>query len=232
MDFLMLIIKIVLVEIVLLLLYVFALRRWFSYWGATPEERTMKMPEDEMVKNPFIDMTHAITIHASPEAVFPWFRQLGQGRGGFYSYDWLERLFGFGIHNVYHIDPGLQDIKAGDHIRLHKNGMGATVLALEENKKMVIGMDSRDLHEDRKYFIPVAKGMFIAGFWSFTLLQQPDGSTRLIERWKIEWSAGNPFLNMLLVFGFELPSFIMELRMLRVIKMLCEGTPPDKLGIL
>ncbi|MBA4368382.1 MAG: hypothetical protein C0403_12190, partial [Desulfobacterium sp.] len=156
---------------------------------------------------------------------------LGQGRGGFYSYDRIERLFGFGIHNVYQIDPKLQNIKVGDHIRLHKNGMGATVLALEENKKIVIGIDSRDLHEDRKYFVPVAKGMFITGFWSFTLLQQPDGSTRLIERWKIEWSAGNPFLNILLVFGFELPSFIMEQRMLREIKMLAEGTSPDKLSV-
>jgi len=226
----MLIIKVVLIEIVLLLLYVFVLRRWFSFWGATPEERTMKMPEDEMVKNPFIDMTHAITIHAPPEAVFPWFRQLGQGRGGYYSYDWLERLFGFGIHNVYHIDPGLQDIQVGDHIRLHQNGMGATLFSMVENEKMVIAFDSRDLHKDRKYFIPVAKGMFIVGYWSFTLIRQPDGSTRLIERWRIEWSAVNPILNMLLVFGFELPSFIMEQRMLRVIKMLAEGTSPDKLG--
>ena len=176
-------------------------------------------------------MTHAITIHATPESVFPWFKQLGQGRGGFYSYDWLERLFGFGIHNVYQIDQNLQDIRVGDHIKLHQNGMGATVLALEENKKLVIGMDSRDLRADRKYFVPIPKGMFIVGFWSFTLLRNPDGSTRLIERWQIEWSAGNPLLNMLLVFGFELPSFIMEQRMLRVIKMLSEGTPPDKLGV-
>ncbi|MFH2065355.1 MAG: hypothetical protein ABIK15_09185 [Pseudomonadota bacterium] len=177
-------------------------------------------------------MTHAITIQASPEAVFPWFRQVGQGRGGFYSYDRLERLFGFGIHNVYHIDPKLQDIRVGDHIRLHRNGMGATVLALEDNKKLVIGMDSRNLQEGRKYFVPMAKGMFVAGFWSFTLIRQPDGSTRLMERWKIEWSAGYPILNMLLVFSFELPSFIMEQRMLRVIRMLSEGASSDKLGIL
>ncbi|MBA4369724.1 MAG: hypothetical protein C0403_19025, partial [Desulfobacterium sp.] len=68
MDFIMLMIKFVMVEIVLLLLYVFVFRRWFSVWGSTREERAMKMPEDEMVQNPFIDMTHAITIHAPPEA--------------------------------------------------------------------------------------------------------------------------------------------------------------------
>jgi hypothetical protein len=232
MDFLSTAAKVIVLETIFLIFYVFVLRKWFSSWGATREERAMHMPEDDMVKNPFIDMTHAITIQAPPESVFPWFRQIGQGRGGFYSYDRLERLFGFGIHNVYLIDPNLQDIRVGDHIRLHQNGMGVTVLALEDNKKLVIGMDSRNLPEGRKHFVPVAKGMFIAGFWSFTLIRQPDGSTRLIERWKIEWSAGNPILNMLLVFGFELPSFIMEQRMLRVIRMLSEGASSDQLGIL
>ncbi len=109
--------------------------------------------------------------------------------------------------------------------------MGATVLTLEENKKLVIGMDSRNLPKDRKYFVPVPKDMVIVGFWSFTFIEQPDGSTRLIEKWKIEWSARNPILNLLLTFGFELPAFIMEQRMLRVIKMLSQGTPPDKLGV-
>lgn len=228
----MILIKLFVAEIIFILLYVFVFRRWYNFWGSTQEERGMRMPEDRFVQNPLIDMTHAIDINAPREKVFKYFKQLGQGRGGYYSYDWLERIFGFGIHNVYHIDPELQDINVGDHLKLHKNGMGATVLVLEENKKLVIGMDSRNLHEDRKYFIPVPKDMFIVGFWSFTFVEKPDGSTRLLERWKIEWSAKNPVLNFILTFGFELPSFIMEQRMLRIIKMLSEGTPPDKLGFL
>lgn len=226
----MLIVQIGIAAAVMLLLYVFGVRRWYNTWGATPAEASMKMPEDDMIPNPFIDMTHAITIHAPPEKVFQWLKQLGQGRGGYYSYDWLERLFGFGIHNLYHIDPRFQQMEKGDHVNLHQNGMGATVLALEENKKLVIGMDSRNLIEGRRYFLPVPQSMYIAGFWSFTLIGQPDGSTRLIERWKIEWSARNPVLNLILTFGFELPSFIMEQRMLRVIKMLSEGVPPGRLG--
>ncbi|MBI9077205.1 MAG: hypothetical protein JEZ02_17480 [Desulfatibacillum sp.] len=224
--------ELLLFEIVVALLYVFILRRWYNGWGATKEERAMKMPEDAMIKNPFIDMTHAISIQAPPEKVFQWFKQLGQGRGGYYSYDWLERLFLFGIHNVYRIEPEFQDMRLHDHIKLHKNGMGVTVLALEENKKLVLGFDSRDYIEGRKYFSPLPKSMFAAGYWSFTLIEQPNGATRLIERWQIEWTANNPIVNLLLVVFFELPSFIMEQKMMRTIKHLAEGKPPEKIGFL
>jgi hypothetical protein len=44
--------------------------------------------------------------------------QLGQGRGGFYSYDFLENLAGCDIHSADRIIPGWQDIKIGDEVRL------------------------------------------------------------------------------------------------------------------
>jgi hypothetical protein len=37
----------------------------------------------------------AITINAPPEDIWPWLVQIGYQRGGLYSYDWLDRLFGF-----------------------------------------------------------------------------------------------------------------------------------------
>ena len=61
--------------------------------------------------------TRAITIDAPPEAVWPWLVQMGQGRGGFYSYDWLENLFGLGIHNADRIEPDWQELAVGDQLR-------------------------------------------------------------------------------------------------------------------
>ena len=66
----MLILKILFAELAIILFYVFVLRKWYNTWGATQEEAAMKMPEDKMVQNPLIDMTHAITINAPSADVF------------------------------------------------------------------------------------------------------------------------------------------------------------------
>jgi hypothetical protein len=217
----------------LIIAFVGVFRWWYCRWGATPDEFLMPLPEDELAPMPSIYMTHAITVNAPVEKVWPWFKQVGQGRGGYYSYDWLERLFGFGIHNVYQIRPELQDLKAGDHVRLHKNGMGVTVERMEENKKLVLWTDSRKLQEGRKYFVPpLPRGMHIAGYWSFNLFARPDGTTRIVERWGIEWPPRSLWLSLILIAFGELPSFIMEQRMLRVIKKLAEGESPENLGRL
>ena len=232
MTVLQIVLTILVLEIVIVLI-VGIFRWWYCHWGATKDEFHMPLPEDELAPMPSIYMTHAITVNAPVEKVWPWFKQVGQGRGGYYSYDWLERLFGFGIHNVYEIRPELQDLKAGDHVRLHKNGMGVTVERMEENKKLVLWTDSRKLEKDRKYFVPpLPKGMHIAGYWSFNLFARPDGTTRIVERWGIEWPPRSLWLNLILIAFGELPSFIMEQRMLRVIKKLAERESPDNLGLI
>jgi len=51
-------------------------------------------------------------------AVWPWLAQIGQGRGGFYSYDFLENLLGLDIHSTDRIHQEWQDVQAGDHVHL------------------------------------------------------------------------------------------------------------------
>jgi hypothetical protein len=67
-------------------------RPWHLRWGATHDEVQRPLPGDELVENPRFVSTRAITINAPAESVWPWLVQLGYGRGGFYSYDWLENL--------------------------------------------------------------------------------------------------------------------------------------------
>src|SRR5438270_6783401 len=83
-----------------------AMRLWFLNWGATDEEVARDWPGDEMAPAAASVATRAITIHAPAEAVWPWIDQIGQERGGFYSYSWLENLFGARIHNADRILPG------------------------------------------------------------------------------------------------------------------------------
>ena len=49
--------------------------------------------------------TNAITIQAPAARFQPWLVQLGPGRGGLYSFDWLENLLGCDVHSSDRILP-------------------------------------------------------------------------------------------------------------------------------
>ncbi len=86
--------------------YTFAVRPWHLRWGATDEELTETLPGDDVKPGAGIQVTHAVTINAPAEEVWKWLVQIGQERGGFYSYDWVENIFGLQIRNT---DYGAQD---------------------------------------------------------------------------------------------------------------------------
>ena len=87
------------------------LRPWYNRWGATSAETHLPLPGDELVPLPMLGYTRAITIQAKPEKVWPWLAQMGQGRGGLYSYDGLENVAGCDIHSVDRIIPDLQKLQ-------------------------------------------------------------------------------------------------------------------------
>jgi len=57
---------------------------------ASREERRRAMPADPIVPDPLFKVTHAVTIEAPPERVWPWLAQMGAGRAGWYSYDLVD----------------------------------------------------------------------------------------------------------------------------------------------
>ena len=69
-------------------------RPWQLHWGAAGEEIDTVLPGDDLIPGPDLVTTRGITIGVPPGQVWPWLAQLGQGRGGFYSYDLLENLAG------------------------------------------------------------------------------------------------------------------------------------------
>ncbi len=81
-------------------LYRRLLRERTLNWGATAEEATWTLPGDELLVDPDIVATRAITIEAPPAAVWPWLVQMGPGRAGAYTYDWIENLFGLNMHSA------------------------------------------------------------------------------------------------------------------------------------
>jgi len=86
------------------------LRGYRIRWGTTEGEANANLPGDELVRNPKLRMTWGITINAPIEGVWPWVVQMGQGRGGFYTYQFLENIAGCQISNAERILPEHQQI--------------------------------------------------------------------------------------------------------------------------
>lgn len=177
-------------------------RPWHSRWGSSRAELTAALPGDELVPEARYTIQHAVTIDAAPHEVWPWLVQLGQDKGGFYSYDWLERLVGDDIRNAEHINPAWQDLKAGDLVRATQPDYLGGVLGPD------LGWRVARVDE--------ARVLVLGGWGAFVL--EPEGSrTRLIVRTR---GTGEPNV-ALAPFGllvFEPAHFIMERRMLLGVK--------------
>jgi hypothetical protein len=185
-------------------------------WGATADEVVRPLPGDDLVANPLYVTTRAISVKAPAAAVWPWLVQLGQNRGGFYTYDVLENLMGLDIHNAAAIRPEWQDLHAGeDYVTLDPSEyMKMTIALLEPERAFVIRSGAPGEP-------PQAPGSFFKGeiecSWAFVLHPVDERTTRLIIRWRAAWAdtfaarLARPVL-------LEPVHFVMEERMLRGIR--------------
>jgi hypothetical protein len=87
-------------------------------WGATWRERSRVWAGDEFMPEPSTQSTRVITIHSPADRVWPWVAQIGQDRGGFYSYTSLENLVGAEMKNAAEIHPEWQHRNVGDKVWL------------------------------------------------------------------------------------------------------------------
>lgn len=100
----------------------YAARRYYRDWGTTKEECRMPMAGDDLIAGPVTRTTEAIWIDAPVAAVWPWLIQIGQDRGGLYSYEAMENVFGLDYHNADRIHPEWQQLAVGDVVRLAPRG--------------------------------------------------------------------------------------------------------------
>jgi len=191
------------------------LRSWYNQWGATEDEVARSLPGDELVLRPQQGYTRAVTIHAPAAAVWPWLVQIGQGRGGLYSYDGLENLAGCRIRNADRILPEFQNLQAGDLIRLGPKGYPCfRVRALEPERALVLV--AADPKTEQVADPTPGPKSFSFATWQFILNERDDGTTRLITRQRLAYSRDLALMWRLV----EPVDFVMGRKMLLSLKKL------------
>jgi hypothetical protein len=183
--------------------YPLLLRRRCLTWGATPDEVTRPLPGDDLLATPDIVSTRAITIDAPPSAIWPWLAQMGSDRGGAYTYDWIENLFGLNMHSANTVLSQLQDIKVGDAFPVGKGGPQLHVELLDPEHALVFRFDDANW------------------IWSFNL-EPEHGSTRLISRNRIATPTSSVAKRAVTALLMEPGSLVMERKMLTGIKQRAE----------
>lgn len=194
------------------------LRERYNRWGVSEEEWHATMPGDDLVPEPVLVSTRGVTIDAPPEAVWPWLAQIGQGRGGLYSYDALENLVGLDIHSLDSLLPEDQQLEPGDLVRLGKPGSPCfSVVSLDEYRSLVLV--SADPARGEAVPTPVVDGT--GASWQWLLRPIRGGAaTRLISRQRNTHPSKEHVMWRLI----EPIGFVMERRMLLGIKQRVEAS--------
>ncbi|MBI2955431.1 MAG: hypothetical protein HYY30_14045 [Chloroflexi bacterium] len=191
-------------------IYLSVIRPWQLRWGAIDEEVARAMPGDDIVQNPTFDATRAVTIAAPPEDIWPWLVQIGFGRAGWYSYDWIDNL---GRPSAERIIPELQRLEVGDLVPLGPGEeAGFWVRALEPNRWML--------------WVDQEGGTT----WFWGLYPLDDGHTRLITRVHIRYNWTSPWI--LFHLALDAGDIVMMRKCMLGIKQRAEALAMQKTGHL
>ena len=186
-------------------LYWFPIRRWMGRWGTTPSDLSRVMAGDGLIGDPTYSGTMAVIVNARPDDIWPWLVQMGYQRGGLYSYDSLDRLFGFlDRPSTARILPEFQHLAVGDEIPLGR-GPGWPVASMEPPRALVL--DMRNMGS-------------IDWVWQFGLYTVDEKQTRLVSRSRVH---ARTIWAWLLTSAIEPAGFIMTRRMLLGLKQRAEA---------
>ncbi|HYP76777.1 MAG TPA: hypothetical protein VER12_12505 [Polyangiaceae bacterium] len=186
------------------------LRKFRLHWGTPPKQRSRTFPGDDLIPEPRWFWCHAIELEAACPEVFPWLVQMGQDKGGFYSYEWLENLVGCEIRNAQSIHPEWQHLQVGEPFRLAPKGPPLRIAAISAGESMLIAS-------------PDPVGAAIAVSWLFFLEPLANGGSRLFSRFRAVYPPG---IQSRLLYGptlLEPIGFAMDRALLRGIKQRVEA---------
>lgn len=181
-------------------------------WGTVATEASDPLPGDDFVPEPKWSYTMGISIDAPPEAVWPWIAQIGQGRGGFYTYQTLENMVGCQVVNTTQILPEHQHPIVGQSIALHPTAPPMRIEIIDPPRALVLAGAPVDI---------AAEESWAASTWQFVANADGNG-TRFLTRGRYDYSSD---VKSRLAFGslpLRVVTFVMSRKMMLEIKRLAE----------
>jgi hypothetical protein len=196
--------------------YVLVLRPRLLTWGATAHEVSASLPGDDLIPDADLVATRAISVRAPADDVWPWLAQMGQGRAGLYSYDWLENLAGCQMVSASRVVEQWQHPSVGDDFRLHPD-LALTVAVVDPPQALVV----RGTVTTTGQAVVDAPAMPYDFTWAFVVLPGDDASARLVVRERYQYLS--PWARPL-VETVSVASFVMTERMLRGVRDRAESS--------
>lgn len=218
--------------IVLGCLWLYGLR-----YKMTPAEKALALPGDEWIKpgEKHLRYDAGVTIDAPAAEVWRYCKQSGQDKAGWYSFDWLERLFTFDIHNHYDIHPEWQDLKPGDYQWFHQAPLSIGEWVTEVFDEEPYGWAAHsDTAVDPSYKQPGPNGeaalrLWFKRFcwtwnWRIASVEGDPGRCRLIWRCDCTFERYHRLNKYFVVFILGTASMVMGRGYFDRVKSLAEGT--------
>lgn len=182
-------------------------------WGTVETESTDPLPGDEHVPDPKWTYTLGVGIDAPPESVWPWIAQLGQGRGGFYTYQGLENLAGCKIVNTDEILAEHQHPQVGEGILLHPTAPPMRIETVAPPTALVLVGSPAGMESEESWGLST---------WQFAVHPGPGGGSRFLTRGRYDYSPDWKARLTFSRFPIEVISFVMSRKMMLGIKELAE----------
>lgn len=202
----------------------------------TKAEKALVFHGDDWIKpgEKHLRYDSAITIDAPAAKIWPYVRQCGQTRAGWYSFDWLERLFTFKIYNHYDVHPEWQELKPGTYQWFHQPplSIGEWVTEASNDGPWYFASHS-DTATDPTYKNPgpnqeKALGLWFKRFcwtWNWQLVPVPGDENRTRFMWRCDctFDRYHRLNKYFVVFILGTASIVMGRNFMDTMKALCEG---------
>lgn len=223
--------------IILASMWVYGMR-----YKQTPAEKAMAFPGDDWIKpgEKHLRYDSGCSINAPAEKVWAYVQQSGQTKAGWYSFDWLERLFTFDIHNHYDIHPEWQGLQPGEYQWFHQAPLSIGEWVTEVSHVDPYGWAAHsDTAADPTYKNPgpnqeKALGLWFRRFcwtWNWQVASIDANSCRLRWRCDCTFERYHRLNKYFVVFILGTASIVMGRRYMDVMAKLAEGRmtyPPSK----
>jgi hypothetical protein len=162
-------------------------------------EMRIEFPGRRFIADPIIDWRYEIEIQAGPAAVWPWLRQLGYHRGGWYIDTWWDRISqqyfwplvvpkearGTYARPADRIHPEYQNLSLGDIVPDGPpDSAFYEVVDIEENRLLLLYATTHFDYMAPRWVYRTRLAPSGAFCWAFMLSQLEGGRCRLTSWWQ------------------------------------------------